>query len=135
MAEGLLRHLAGDRFEVYSAGLYPRPVHPLAIEVIKEAGIDISRQRSKGIDDVRAVGKIFFLIIVCANAEAGCPDTYKPALVRLVWPFDDPSRATGSKAAQLSRFRRTRDEIRARIERWLAEELPPDWLNRRDPAG
>jgi len=67
MAEGLLRHLAGERFEVHSAGLHPRPIHPLAIEVMKEIGVDISRQRSKGIDDVRAVGKIFFLIIVCAR--------------------------------------------------------------------
>jgi len=134
MAEGLLRHLAGDRFEVHSAGLHPRPIHPLAVEVMRELGIDISGQRSKSMADVQSVGPVLVLIIVCANAEAGCPDTYRPVSVRLAWPFDDPSKASSGRATQVERFRRVRDEIRARIEKWLREELPREWLKRKDTA-
>ncbi len=114
MAEGLLRFLAGDRFEVFSAGTVATAVRPLAIRAMQQLGIDISRQESKTLD--RYLGEPFDLVItVCDQANEACP-VFPGARQRLHWSFDDPSQATGSEAAQLAVYCRVRDEIRARIE-------------------
>jgi arsenate reductase len=120
MAEGILRKLAGDRFEAASAGLGAAGfVHPLAIEVMAEIGADISQHRSKALDEF--IGQPFdYVVTVCDNAYESCP-TFSGAKRRLHWGFDDPAHAAGTKPEQLAVFRRVRDEIRARIELFLRE--------------
>lgn len=118
MAEGWLRHLAGDRFESRSAGANPAGyVHPLAVRVMQEAGVDISRQVSKHIREfLPPHGTPPDLIIsVCSNAERECP-LFPGPVERWHWPFDDPFHASGSDEQRLAEFRRVRDEIRAKIE-------------------
>ena len=120
MAEGWLRHLAGDRFEALSAGAKPTGyVHPLAIEVMAEVGVDILQHRSKSIDEF-AGQPLDLLVTVCDNARESCP-MYAGAKRQVHWGFDDPAHATGTKPEQLAVFRRVRDEIRQRIELFLKE--------------
>jgi len=117
MAEGLLRHLAGDRFDASSAGTDATRVRPLAIRAMAELGIDISSQESKTLD--RYLGAPFDAVItVCDAANEPCP-LFVRARERLHWSFPDPSRATGTDDAQLAVYRSVRDAIRARIEREL----------------
>ncbi len=119
MAEGWLRHLAGDTFEVFSAGTEPRQPHSLAVEAMRECGIDISGHTSKGLEGILGHVPVRHAIIVCAQASNECPRIY-PALGEVLhWPFDDPSAATGSEADQLAVFRRVRDEIGERLRSWL----------------
>ena len=114
MAEGLLRHLAGNCYEVYSAGTEATSVRPEAIAAIAELGIDISGQESETLD--RYLGEPFdYVVTVCDDANEACP-VFPGAKNRLHWSFRDPSRATGSDAERLEVFRAVRDEIRGRIE-------------------
>ena len=114
MAEGLLRHLAGDRFDVFSAGTEATEVRPLAIKVMHEIGIDISHQHSKTLE--RYLHEPFDMVItVCDSAAEACP-IFPGAVQRRHWSFEDPSRATGAEDEQLVVYRRIRDEIRVRIE-------------------
>jgi arsenate reductase (thioredoxin) len=122
MGEALLRHYAGDRFEVFSAGLEPKGIHPCTIQVMHERGIDISQQRSKGTKEY--MGRLFFryLITVCGHADANCPQAlWAQGGERLHWPFDDPAAAQGSNAEMLAAFRRVRDQIEAQVQAWLRE--------------
>jgi arsenate reductase len=115
MAEGLLRHDAGDRFEVESAGVIKTYVRPQAIAVMKEIGIDISGQWSKSVDELS--GRRFDVIItVCDHAKEHCP--YFPGdAVRIHKNFTDPAAVAGDEETKLAAFRRVRDEIRE----WLGE--------------
>lgn len=119
MAEGLMRHYAGNEFQVFSAGLDPKGVNPLAIQAMHEIGIDISHHTSK---DVRTfLGQSFsYLITVCSNAEDRCP-IFPGVFFRLFWPFDDPAAETGSEEHKLQKFREVRDLIDIKIKMWLAE--------------
>ena len=120
MAEGWLRHLGGDRFEALSAGTKPEHgVNPLAVEVMAEAGVDISQHRSKSIAEFDGQ-TVDLLVTVCDNARESCP-TFSGAKLRQHWGFDDPARAAGTKPEQIAVFRRVRDEIRQRIELFLKE--------------
>ncbi len=118
MAEAILRHLGGDQFEVFSAGLEPKGIHPLTIRVLEEIGLDTSGQTSKALNTY--LGKIHFayLITVCSSAEEKCP-VFPGMGTRLHWPFDDPAAAEGSEEERLAVFRRVRDEIADRIRIWL----------------
>jgi arsenate reductase len=117
MAEGFLRALAGDRFEVGSAGTEKTSVNPLAIRVMAERGIDIAGHTSKLYTDV-ASPPWDYLITVCDDANERCP--WVPGSVtRLHWSFPDPSRATGSEEERLAVFRRVRDQIHQRLTGWL----------------
>ncbi len=117
MAEGLLRHLAGDRFDAYSAGTEATAVRPLAIQAMAELGIDIAHQESKTLD--RYLGEPFDAVItVCDQANEACP-VFVGARERLHWSFPDPSRATGTEEEQWATYRTVRDALRARIEREL----------------
>jgi arsenate reductase len=119
MAEGLLRALAGDRFEVGSAGTEKTAVNPLAIRAMAEEGIDISGHTSKRYEDV-APPPWDYLITVCDDAKERCP--FVPGSVkRLHWSFPDPSRAVGSDEHRLAVFRGVRDQLRERITAWLGE--------------
>ena len=117
MAEGLLRYLAGDRFEVTSAGTEATHVRPLAIKAMGEIGVDISAQESKTLD--RYLEQPFdYVITVCDDAREACPH-FQGAAARLHWSLEDPSQAAGSEQERLAVFRRVRDELRCRIEREL----------------
>ncbi len=114
MAEGLLRHDAGDRFEVASAGVAPAQVRPEAIEVMREIGIDISHHRSKSVDEF--TGQEFdYVITVCDNANEQCP-IFPGKTQRIHWSFEDPASVQGDEQARLAVFRRVRDEIRVRLK-------------------
>ncbi len=119
MAEGLLRRLAGDRFDAYSAGTEATHVRPLAIRAMAELSIDISGQESKTLD--RYLGEPFDAVItVCNQANEACP-VFLGARERLHWSFPDPSLAEGTEEERLAVYRAVRDAIRARIERELIE--------------
>ena len=119
MAEGFLRHLAGDRYDVESAGIDPSTVNPLAITAMREVGIDISGHRSKSAGTF--LGQHFpYVITVCDNANERCP-VFPGVVTRLHWPLEDPAKATGSETARLAVFRRIRDEIGARVRAFIAE--------------
>jgi len=123
MAEGLLRHLAGDRFEVMSAGTEATSVRSEAIEAMSELGVDISGQESKTLE--RYLGEPFdYVVTVCDDANEACP-VFPGAENRLHWSFQDPSRAEGSEENRLEVFRKVRDEIQTRIsEELLAGDRP-----------
>src|SRR5919197_3762117 len=115
MAEGLLRQLGGDRFQVFSAGTEATQIRPLAIRAMAELGIDISGQESKILD--RYLDQPFDKVItVCDQANEACP-IFFGAKERLHWSFPDPSKATGTEQEQLAVYRQVRDAIRERIER------------------
>jgi arsenate reductase (thioredoxin) len=118
MAEALLRHLAGDDVAAASAGTEPKTLHPLAAHVMSELGIDISRQRSKGLDAV--IGQPWdFVITVCDRAKESCP-IFPGDAERIHWGFDDPAEAKGTEEERLRVFRRVRDEIQARLRLFVA---------------
>jgi arsenate reductase len=120
MAEGLLRHLAGDRFEVFSGGVIPSYVRPNAITVMKELGIDISDHRSKSVNEF--IGTPFdYVITVCDYAAQRCP-TFPGHGERIHWSIEDPV-VIGDDGAQLEAFRAARDDLRGRIEAFVADEL------------
>jgi arsenate reductase (thioredoxin) len=120
MAEGLLRHLGNERFEVFSAGTEATFGRPMATKAMAELGIDISYQQSKTLD--RYLGEPFDdVITVCDTAAEVCP-VFPGAARRRHWSFEDPSKATGSESEQLQVYRRVRDDIRARIENELLSE-------------
>lgn len=109
MAEGFLQHIAGELFDVESAGTIASFVRPQAITVMAEIGVDISGHRSKSLDEFRETA-FDYVITVCNNANETCPVFPGPAK-RIHWSFDDPAEAVGSNEQQLAVFRRVRDEI------------------------
>jgi arsenate reductase len=119
IAEGILKNSAGDMLEVHSAGSNPAGyVHPLAIQVMKEIGIDISNHRSKHLKEFLNT-QIETVITVCDNANENCP--FFPGQVnRHHWSFEDPAKATGSEAEKLAVFRRVRDQIKMVFEAYAA---------------
>jgi arsenate reductase len=115
MAEGLLRHLGGETFDVFSAGTSPKGLHPASIAAMKEIGIDISRHRSKPLEEF--LGQRFdYVITVCDRARQQCP--VFPGATPIHWGFDDPAEATEEQQTQT--FRRVRDEISQRLRLFLA---------------
>jgi arsenate reductase (thioredoxin) len=120
MAEGFLRHLAGDRFEVVSAGIEPTPVNEKAIEAMAEVGIDISTHTSKAVRSF--LGQRFsHVITVCDRASERCP-IFPFALQRLEWPFPDPAAVDGPDDVRQAAFRTVRDRIRDRVEAFLGQD-------------
>ena len=120
MAEALLRHHAGDLFEVHSAGLEPTEIHPLTYKVMAEKGFDLAGQRSKSLMEYFMKRHIGYLITVCASAEQLCP-TMPYVGERLYWPVEDPSAGGGSEEEQMARFRAARDELEGRVVAWANE--------------
>ena len=120
LAEALLRHLAGDRFDACSAGTHPSHVHPMSIRVLAEAGVSTEGLSSTSIEAALEGGPVQHAFAVCAAAAESCP-VLVDAVGRVVpWPFDDPQ-TQGPEAEQLASFRATRDLIHARIQAWLAD--------------
>lgn len=125
MAEGLLRHDAGDRFEVESAGTKPSIVRPEAIAAMRELGIDISGHRSKSVEEFD--GQQFdYVITVCDSARESCPAFFGRAK-KLHRDFDDPAALDGSEAERLALFRRVRDQLRRYLSDFAAAN-PPDTI-------
>lgn len=123
MAEAWLRHLAGDHFEVYSAGTLPGPspaVHPLAVAAMAECGVDLSAQQPKHLDAF--VGQPWdFVITVCDRANESCP-VFPGDHERIHWSFDDPAAADGTEEARWRAFRRVRDEILTRLRLFVSAQ-------------
>jgi len=110
MAEGLMRHLRNREFEVYSAGSDPKGMNPLAVEVMKEIGIDISRQRSKHLDEYGEEA-FDYIVTLCDDAAKTCP-LFPGEGTRMHKGFPDPAAAEGSREERLAAFRKVRDELK-----------------------
>jgi arsenate reductase len=123
MAEALLRASANDYFEAYSAGVEPKGyILPTVIDVMKEHGIDLGKQKSK---DVREyLGKMHFayVITLCADTEENCPTIFLNMGTHEHWPFDDPAEFKDNDAEQLEFTRKVRDQIEQRIRQWLTDQ-------------
>ena len=117
MAEGFARHKSGDEYRIFSAGTVPKGIHPLAVKVMKEVGIDISEQRSKGLEAV-PMDEIDILITLCGDAAETCP-VIDRQLKRLHWPLPDPAGTEGDEEQILNVFREVRDAIGARVAQLL----------------
>jgi arsenate reductase len=122
MAEGLMREHVGDEFEIFSAGLEPKGVNPLAIKAMAEIGLDISHHTSKDVRDFLGKVQFTYLITVCSNAEERCP-IFPGVMWRMYWPFEDPAAVEGTEAEKLAAFRQVRDALNAKIQDWNAERI------------
>lgn len=120
MAEAFLKHFAGDRFEVESAGLEPGTLNPIVVEAMKEVGIDISQNKTKSVFEFLKQGKLYDdVITVCDESQSGTCPVFPGKGERLHWGFADPSSFLGSKEDRLARTREVRDKIRKKVEEWL----------------
>lgn len=117
MAEGFARELGKGLIEAHSAGLFPAGVHPRAAAVMREAGIDISRQYSKSIDE-QLLRSMDAVITLCDNAAEACPRT-PPEIRRLHWPVRDPVGTAGTEEHIMSEFRQAREEISNKINTFI----------------
>lgn len=127
MAEEYLRQLAGEQFEVESAGLEPGTINPLVVEALREEGIDIAGKPTRSVLDFHREGRRYDYVIAVCSKEAAerCPVFPGSGPVRrLHWPFDDPSQVTGSPAQKLARVREIRDQIKAKVLEFVAGEGP-----------
>jgi arsenate reductase (thioredoxin) len=121
MAEAWLNEICGDHFAAESAGFEPGTINPLVVDVMNEAGLDLSEKKTQAVFDVWKSARLFqYVITVCADAEAkGCP-IFPGVTTRLRWPFSDPSQVTGTRQEKLQQVREIRDAIRAKVEEWCA---------------
>lgn len=123
MAEAFFEKYAGDAYEVFSAGLDPRPIHPLTIQVMKEAGVDISNKHSKSLREYLGRETFSHVIFVCGEMEQKCPHLFPISKWRnLSWPFPDPAMVDGDDSEKLEAFRNVRDRIEVKIRQWLEEQ-------------
>jgi arsenate reductase len=118
MAEAFLRKYAGSHFEVYSAGLDPRPIHPYTIEVMRELGYDLSGQYPKELKQYLGSTHFGIVITLCAESEERCP-TMPGVATRLYWPFEDPAAFEGTEEEKLAKFREVRDQVNEKVQAWL----------------
>lgn len=122
MAEALLRHYAGDRFEVYSAGLHPSKINPYTRKALAELNLNMEGQYAKSLMEYWG-GKFNFtyLVVVCDRAEQECP-LFPFSTYRLYWPFEDPSSVQGFESEKLEVFRKVRDQIAHKVREWVREQ-------------
>jgi arsenate reductase (thioredoxin) len=122
MAEAFLNGICGDYFEAHSAGLEPGSLNPLAVEAMREIGIDISHKQTQSVFDVFKSGELFaYVITVCDESSAQRCPIFAGVTKRLHWSFPDPSELSGTREERLAGTRKIRDQIRARIEMWCDE--------------
>ncbi len=119
MAEALARYLGGDTLDVYSAGIEPQGMNPLAVAAMDEIGIDIRGQKSKGIN-ADLIKSMDWVITVCGNAEERCP-VLPGSIGRLHWPLDDPAAGVGRDSDRVLAFKKVRDELHTKIVSFLKE--------------
>ncbi|MBE9913460.1 arsenate reductase (thioredoxin) [Paenibacillus donghaensis] len=120
IADGWLKALGSDQYEVKSAGLEAHGLNPRAVQVMKEAGIDISNHTSDVIDP-EILGRADYVVTLCGHADEHCPVIPNPRVVKWHWGFDDPAKAVGTEEEIMAQFREVRDAIKARIDYFLAE--------------
>ena len=120
MADGFLREIGGSAYEVKSAGLESHGLNPRAVQVMKEAGIDISHHTSDVIDSEILI-RANYIITLCGHANDNCPVVRNDKAERWHWGFDDPAQATGTEEEIMLQFRNVREEIKARIEQFVKE--------------
>ncbi|MEW9667975.1 arsenate reductase (thioredoxin) [Ammoniphilus sp. 3BR4] len=120
MAHGWLHEIAGDKYEVRSAGLEAHGLNPRAVQAMKEAGVDISHHTSDVIDP-ETLKNADYIITLCGHANDHCPVVSNPKAERWHWGFDDPAKATGTEGEIMEQFRTVRDEIKARMEQFAKE--------------
>jgi arsenate reductase (thioredoxin) len=122
MAEAFLRRYGGEKYECYSAGLQPKGINPLTIQVMQEIGYDLTGHTSKGVNDF--LGRIFInqLITVCDHAEKNCPTVWPGIVRREHWSFEDPAAFEGSPDEMIAKFREIRDLIDQKVRIWLSEQ-------------
>jgi len=126
MAEAFLKALGGERFEVYSAGIEPGVLNPLVVEVMREAGIDISQNKTKSVFDFYKNGELFsYVITVCDQASAEMCPIFPGLVKKLHWSFADPASFTGAHEEKLVQTRAVRDAIKEKVEEWLRELAKP----------
>ena len=122
MAAALLNRRCGDSFEAESAGLEPGKLNPLAVEVLREAGIDISKNQTRAVFDVFKTAELFaYVITVCDESEAEKCPIFPGVTTRLHWSFSDPSKFTGTREEQLEKTRQVRDKIDTQVREFCAE--------------
>ncbi len=125
MAEALLNHVAGDRFQAESAGLEPGKINPLAVAAMKHAGIDISNNKTQSVFDVYKSNRLFsYVITVCDEASGERCPIFPGITKRLHWSFEDPSALRGSHEEKLKQTIVIREQIEKRIREWLTEIEP-----------
>jgi len=122
MAEAFLRTYAGDIFDVHSAGLEPKGVDPLTLQVMSEVGINISHQRSKGLELYFGKDYFHYVITVCDDADRNSPSVWRGIHVRMHWSFEDPAIFVGTDGQRLAKFREVRNLIDNRVRGWLAKQ-------------
>jgi arsenate reductase len=124
MAEAFLNDIAGDRIHVESAGLEPKPVNPLVVEVMQEIGYDLSQAKSQSVFDFFKEGRLYdYLITVCDETAAGQCPVFPGITKRLHWPFMDPEALTGSHEEKLAALREIREQIRQKVSDWVKTVL------------
>lgn len=121
MAEAFLKKYGGDQYEVYSAGIEPRDIHPYTERVMEEVGISLRGHYSKHIKEYMGRINFAYVIILCEEAEKQCPTTFPGITQRLKWSFEDPSTIVESDDKKLMKFREVRDKIEQRIKSWLSQ--------------
>ena len=122
MAEAYLNHFGDGRFQAESAGLEPGTLNPRVVEVMREDGIDLSRNKTKSVFDIFKQGKLFeYVVTVCDEASAEKCPIFPSVTQRLHWSFKDPSALTGTEEARLQGTREIRDQIKTRVKQWIAE--------------
>lgn len=119
MAEGFGRHYGQNKVECISAGISPTFVHPMAIRVMQEKGIDISDHVSKSMDDLD-LHRVTWVVTLCGEAEEVCP-RFPKTVPKIHWPFPDPCRVVGSEEARLNSFRQVRDAIELKVKQFIEE--------------
>jgi arsenate reductase (thioredoxin) len=121
MAEAYLRHYAGDRYEVFSAGLNPQGINAHTVRVMEEAGVPLEGQWSKDVKEYLKRVNFGYLITVCHHAEKNCPRTFLGVSKRLHWELEDPAAFAGGEEETIARFRQVRDQIESKVRGWLAD--------------
>jgi len=128
MAEAFLKHLAGDRFEVYSAGLEPGKLNPLAVQVMMEKGFDLSKNKTKSVFDFYNRGDVFsYVITVCDEASAESCPLFPGSGKRMHWSLEDPSTFTGTAEERLEKVRKVRDEIQEKVMKFIQVSMKKNW--------
>jgi arsenate reductase len=122
MAEAFLKKYGGDQYEVYSAGIEPRDIHPYTQRVMEEVGISLRGHYSKHIKEYMGRINFAYVIILCEEAEKQCPTTFPGITQRLNWSLEDPSAVEEPGDKKLMKFREVRDKIEQRIKSWLSEK-------------
>jgi arsenate reductase len=125
MAEAFVNQICPDEFQAYSAGFEPGKLNPVVVEVMREVGIDISRNATKSVLDMFKSSKMFaYVITVCDEASAERCPIFPGVTTRLQWTFPDPSAFRGTHAEVLDQTRKVRDAIKSRISQWCSERCP-----------